>query len=204
MRKIFLVVMICTVISLLFGCSKPTEETKTLDYEQMDKEFNQHKDKIKNDKGNGITQFAEDMPYIESCIGEYADCLISGDANRYAREFPNDYITAIMTQEGCTWDTAVDIASTKIWETFNSVENKYIEVRELNLKYGHKVVVKDVARFSRETALINIYGGLGINLTDAVEVSFEISSLGKSADGYMRLVKTEKGDWEPDMSYFKI
>ncbi len=202
MKKLLICIIMMFLAFSLCGC-KEEEETKTLDYEQMDREFGQLKEEEKEETENS-EEFAQDMPKIQECVEEYAYCLLYGDANRYARTFPNDYVIAIMDEEGCTWDTAVDISSNKIWETFNSIENKYLEVRELNQTHGHTATIKSVNKYSRGTTIMNVYNKIGINVNAVIEVKFVISSADKNAEAVMRFVRTEKGSWEPDMSYFGI
>ncbi len=218
MKKILTVLTVLTAILALCGCQPVEEETKTLDYAQMDKEFSDYHSKndnsekdtegtegTENTEGTGGTgAFDADMPQIEEAVKEYAYCLVSGDAKRYAQTFPNDYIIAIMNAEGCTWDMAIDISTNKIWETFSKIEKKYSEIRVLNPEHGHQITVKNVKKYSKGSTLMGIYAGFGVELSDVVEITFEISSFDKKANGSMRLVKTAKGLWEPDMSYFGI
>ena len=75
---------------------------------------------------------------------------------------------------------------------------------ELQKEYGFSVEIEKISRFSKEEQLINIYERYGIKLTDAIEVDYKIISEDKSAKAYLRLVKTQNGKWEPDMSYFEI
>ncbi len=203
MRKLLAVLFMLAVI-MLSGCTDAAdEETGTLNYEQMDKEFGQYKEPEEN-REDASLEFAEDMPAITEEVTEYTDCLLTGDARRYAVSFPNDYIIAIMNQEGMTWDDSVEYSISRVWKIFNTIENKYKTVMELQKEYGYSVEIEKITRFSKEEQLLNIYESYGIKLTAAIEVDYKIISEDKSAKAYLRLVKTQNGKWEPDMSYFEI
>lgn len=202
MRKILAVLLLAVL--MLCGCTDiADEETGTLNYEQMDKEFGQYKEP-EEEKADASLEFAEDIPAITEEIEEYSECLLTGDAQRYAKAFPNDYIIAIMNHEGMTWDDSVEYSISRVWKIFNSIENKYKTVMELQKEYGHSVEIEKINRYSKEEQLLNIYEGYGISLTAVIEVDYKIISEDKSAKAYLRLVKTKNGKWEPDMSYFEI
>ena len=203
MRKL-LAVLFMLAVFMLSGCTDiAEEETGTLNYEQMDKEFGQYKEPEENETDDSL-EFAEDIPVITAEIEEYTECLLTGDASRYAKAFPNDYIIAIMNQEGMTWDDSVEYSISRVWKIFNTVENKYKTIKELQAEHGYSVEIESISRFSKEEQLLKIYESYGIKLTDAIEVDYKIISNDKSAEAYLRLVKTENGKWEPDMSYFEI
>lgn len=192
---------------MLCGCGGDKEETMTLDYEQMDREFGQLKEQEeepKEEEESGFFEFSDEIEAITNATKEYAAFLVSGDARGCAKAFPNEFIAAIMNQEGVTWDEAVELSSGQILITFGENEKELSLVKSQTGEFGYAVSLKNLTRFKQESALIKMYKTYGITVFDVVEVDFEISSGEEVASAYIRLVKTQNGEWKTDMSYFEI
>ncbi len=202
MKRALIAIILITVVSLC-GCAEKPLEVIDLDYEEMDKEYGQYR--AEQDKKKDETdEFAEELPYIEESVTEYVDCLLKGDANRYAATFPKEYILAIMEADECTEEIAFNIAGTKIWEIFNKTENRYIGVKEAMKKNEYSVTITNISRYNLEQTLIKWYAKYDIEITDVIGVDFVVASGDQTAEGQVYIAKTARGNWEPDMRFFDI